>query len=451
VNPIKFLSAVEKINKTTSIGVAVSGGLDSVCMLEMFIQSGFKNLVLLHVNYGLRKNESDEDELFVRNLAKIKKIKIMVLDAKKDMATFLSTKTGIQEKARLLRYEWFEKLVLKDKVKKIATAHHAQDLAETFLINAIRKSGMKGLSSIPEKQQFVIRPLLHYSKEEIKAFALQNKLEWREDSSNLKANYTRNLIRLKVFPLLETHRKGAVQNIQETVFQLKQEQSLLESLWQEKWSELISAYPQAIWSVGSDRLMACKESLLMLYYALRNYGFNYAQCEEMMTVIKTGKQGGKIWISDEYQTVWHNASFILFEKINITQNNLNLKIGKTLKKTWNHFTIEWKPKPEKHQNNTKSLKLIEISGLKNEQFTLRFPKTGDVIQPKGMKGHKKLSDVFVDKKIPLPLRKTTPVLEKNKMILWVWNVMVSEKPKIKDNVETWQLEVKIKEEKIYNM
>jgi tRNA(Ile)-lysidine synthase len=444
VNPNKFLSAVEEINKTTSIGVAVSGGLDSVCMLEMFIQSGFKNLILLHVNYGLRKNESDEDELFVKNLAKIKKVKIIVLDARNDMASFLSTKTGIQKKARKLRYEWFEKLVLKDKVKKIATAHHAQDLAETFLINSIRKSGMKGLSSIPEKQQFVIRPLLHYSKEEIKSFAHQNKLEWREDSSNLKSDYTRNLIRLKVFPLLETHRKGAVQNIQETVFQLKHEQALLQALWEDKWEELISHSPQAIWALESERLMACKEPLLMLYYAMRNYGFNYAQCEEMLKVIKTGKQGGKIWLSDDYQTVWHNASFILFEKINIIKHNLKLKIGNTFKKSWNHFTVEWKPVSEKHQTKSKNLKVLEVSGLKNEQFTLRFPKPGDVIQPKGMKGHKKLSDVFIDNKIPLPLRKSTPVLEYNKEILWIWNVMISENQKVKSNIETWQLEVNIK-------
>jgi tRNA(Ile)-lysidine synthetase-like protein len=135
---------------------------------------------------------------------------------------------------------------------------------------------------------------------------------------------------------------------------------------------------------------------------------------------------------------------VLFEKKPITHQSLKLTFEKPIKKEWNHFTVSWKKLRKERSDTVNNLKSIHLPKSMKEEMTLRFPLTGDIIQPKGMNGRKKLSDVFIDKKLPLPLRKITPVLIFQNEVVWIWDMMISEKLKhLAKEDEKWELNMEI--------
>ncbi len=163
--------------------IALSGGLDSVVLLMLFLQSGYKNIAIAHCNFQLRGEESDADEDFVRSLASELNIELFANSC--DAAKYADdNKLTIQESARELRYSFFEEIALRESFDKIAIAHNADDQIETFFINLFRGSGTAGLKGMPLKRGKIIRPLLFASRQEIEIFASENKLKYREDSSN---------------------------------------------------------------------------------------------------------------------------------------------------------------------------------------------------------------------------------------------------------------------------
>jgi len=204
--------------------LAVSGGVDSIALCELCKQAGF-DFVIAHCNFQLRGAESDSDETFVKSLGV--KYGVEVLVKKFDTSTYVSTsKKGIQEAARDLRYEWFNELLGQlstvNRQLFLVTAHHANDNIETILMNFFKGTGINGLHGILPKQGKIIRPLLFAKKEELKAFAEANKLQFVEDASNATDKYTRNYFRnqlipdlQKVFPAVEDNLMGNIQRFRE--------------------------------------------------------------------------------------------------------------------------------------------------------------------------------------------------------------------------------------------
>ena len=186
--------------------MAVSGGMDSVIMVELFRQLDLK-FGIAHCNFQLRGEESDADEALVKALAD--KYKVPFYTVKFDTAAYMETKkVSVQVAARELRYDWFEKVRAEQKYDYIATAHHLNDNLETVLHNFIKGTGIKGLRGMQVRQNKLIRPLLALSRKEIQAFQQENNLEYREDSSNASDKYTRNKIRHHLLPLIEEINPG---------------------------------------------------------------------------------------------------------------------------------------------------------------------------------------------------------------------------------------------------
>jgi len=203
-----FLVRKIKINSSFLIVVAVSGGMDSVTLLDLLYYLSTKynfKLVVAHFNHKIRPN-SDEDEEFVRQLAKSYGLEFYYSSGKvKEYAR--KNGMSIEVAARNLRYNFFEKTSRTIKADLLATAHNSDDNIETFFINLLRGSGLTGLSGIPEIRQLVknvriIRPLLSFSKVDIKNYADERKLKWKEDITNTWLEYTRNKVRLELIPFL---------------------------------------------------------------------------------------------------------------------------------------------------------------------------------------------------------------------------------------------------------
>lgn len=185
----------------SKIVLGISGGPDSVCLLDILAKLAKKydfQLHIAHVNYGLRGKESEKDEIFVKKTGKKYGIEVNVLLPKKSQY-----KGNLENSLRDIRYNYFEEIRKKKKFDFIAVAHNCDDQAETVLMRIIRGSGLNGLSAMKAKSGHVIRPLLKTSRKEIMAYLKQNKLKYRIDKSNNDIKFKRNKIRHKLIPYLE--------------------------------------------------------------------------------------------------------------------------------------------------------------------------------------------------------------------------------------------------------
>ena len=202
---------------TTDVPVllAVSGGEDSMVMADLFMKSKIK-FAVAHCNFGLRGDESDMDEQLVKEWCTANNIIFHTIkfDTKQRSAEW---KTGTQETARILRYEWFEQVRKESGYSKIVTAHHANDNVETLLINLFRGTGISGLHGIRPEHGHIVRPLLFAGKEEIAAYAVENQIAYREDASNASDDYLRNAVRHNIIPVAAHWFPGAVSNVNDSI------------------------------------------------------------------------------------------------------------------------------------------------------------------------------------------------------------------------------------------
>ena len=211
-NKVKLtIEKYKLIEKDDKILVAVSGGPDSLSLLDVLYSLGY-NLCVAHINHGLREN-ANVDEEFVVNFCKQKNIpcfvkKINLKDSLKGDLKGLST----EEAGRKERYNFFDEIAKKENCTKIATAHNSNDNVETVIMNMIRGSGLSGLKGIEEKRGSIIRPLIEVSRKEIEEYCLSNNLKPRHDESNDETVYTRNKIRLELIPYIEKNINSNVIN-----------------------------------------------------------------------------------------------------------------------------------------------------------------------------------------------------------------------------------------------
>ena len=209
-----FLAEINP-HKECNFVVAISGGVDSMVLANLFLINNLK-FSIAHCNFQLRGKESDDDELFINKWCSEKDIKLY----NKKFTTedyCKNNKLTIQMGARELRYEWFRELIDNEKHDFIVTAHHIDDQLETFIINSIRGTGIDGLVGIPDKINKIVRPLLMISKDQIIEYSKVNKINYREDSSNDKEDYLRNKIRHSVIPYLKSNDDNVLLKFKRTI------------------------------------------------------------------------------------------------------------------------------------------------------------------------------------------------------------------------------------------
>ena len=229
INKVKqFILNNSLFNTESKLLVAISGGADSVSMLCVLHKLGY-NVELAHCNFNLRESESDEDEVFVKKLAEKFKVKLHI----KSFETIkyaTENKISVQMAARDLRYNWFKQLLSEHSLDSVVVGHHQNDDVETFLINLLRGSGIRGMLGMSAKNNNIVRPLLSVNREEIEEYLHEIKQDFREDSSNKSVKYLRNRIRHKVMPTLKDINPKIIQTISgeieilDAVFQIFQQQ-----------------------------------------------------------------------------------------------------------------------------------------------------------------------------------------------------------------------------------
>lgn len=398
----------------SNILVAVSGGVDSMVLLHLLQQGGYK-IAVAHCNFKLRGKESDGDEAFVEEYCNEHNIPLHTIqfDTKKEAKQGES----VQMAARRLRYEWFNQLADVFKYNCIAIAHNANDVAETFFINLSRGTGLTGLTGIKPKVANVVRPLLFATRKQIKKYAKHNKLDWREDSSNKNDKYTRNLIRHKIVPAFEKLNPAFIDSINKTVERLEQSNAIIKAEVA-KALKKISVEKNNVLHVDLAGLKKLNPVSLYLFEMLSGYGFNGDQAEDIEQALS--RTAGQKFLSPTHELICDRKEVII------------RPIAK--KKTEEVFTIgeDLKTKPLPVQlkfsikKNSKTIKLkqpptialVDYNKLKFP-LTLRRPKIGDRFQPFGMKQSKLLSDFFKDQKLSAIEKEQVWIVESAGKIVWI--------------------------------
>ena len=235
-----FLKKVREsglVEPADRIVVGVSGGVDSAVLLD--ILSRLENeeaisIFIAHVNYGLRGKESDRDEKFVARLAKGYGCKFFVT-RNPPLSPFRKSNTNLQNAARDCRYNFFAKVAKDIGANKVALAHHADDQAETLLLHLARGSGLSGLAGMAHRRELgeqvlLIRPLLNFSKAEVREYAKKRSLKYVEDSSNVSPKYYRNILRKEVIPILAKNNPNIVFHLCKTAAILRDENEVLDEM-----------------------------------------------------------------------------------------------------------------------------------------------------------------------------------------------------------------------------
>jgi tRNA(Ile)-lysidine synthase len=425
---IEFNTEKRLANSKKETLLTVSGGMDSAVMCELFHQAKFP-FAIAHCNFQLRGKESDGDEEFVKKLTEKYGVEFFVkrFETKKDAE---EKNISIQLAARELRYAWFEQLRKEKGFDLIATAHHLNDNIETILFNLIRGTGIRGLRGIPVRQGNIIRPLLFAAKEEIENYQRENKLEYREDSSNADHKYTRNKIRHQIIPLLKEINPSLENSFGEKIELFNQ----LEMLYER---EVKKSSAQRFLQRGSDiyipilKLKKTRNASGVLFEYLKDFGFNAEQVEDMLASIDA--EPGKQIISPQARVIKDRRFFILTKLADKDFSIHFIKEDETQITLGSHKLEIRKSEirnPKSEINSERSSAFIDRAKLEFPLVARRW-KQGDYFYPFGMKmKKKKLKKFFTDEKVPLNQKENVWVIESNKKIVWVAGYRIDERFKV---------------------
>lgn len=421
-----YISSNGLMTKQHKLLLAVSGGVDSMVLLHLLLKEGY-HVSVAHCNFKLRAKESDADEQFVKKVCVEKKVPFFCkkfLTAKQAAAD----KTGIQETARKLRYEWFAELMGQGKFDRLITAHQATDQLETLLLNLTRGSGLNGLEGIRAKSGTLVRPLLFATRKEIEHFAAKNKIRYRDDSSNASDKYARNRIRLHVLPQLLRINPQVVEHMSHTSEVVQQANEFIAAEIS-KWVKKHTRVEMQGISIEIAPILKHKAPAFLLFQVLQTYGFNKEQVLQILASIQN--QSGKIFRSHSFQLLKDRKTLFIqpLEKAAAQPFSFLLTNTKGSLVT-DEFELKWNEKKVPENLKTPSEKILVDTAKLKFPITLRTWKKGDRFQPLGMKGKKKLSDFFVDQKLSRTQKEDCFVLESGNEIVWVVNQRLAEPFKV---------------------
>ncbi len=425
----KFLFEDLGVNSSDKILLAVSGGMDSMFLWHLFRESKL-NYIIAHCNFKLRSDESDADEEFVKSFANSNE---EVFCTSFETSSYAEQNSiSIQMAARELRYDWFKKLKEEQGCDFIATAHHLDDQIETFFIQLLRKKSQPGPSGMPVKTDEIIRPLMFLGRESIEDFMMRNKIPWREDSSNRSDSYLRNRIRKNLIPVLQKTAPGFKNSLLEVMSNLNEISADFKK-YVERKTELLFRNEGEDIRIDIHDLMELDFPQLFLEQALRKYGFNKDQVRNVLESIDS--QSGRIFYSPEYRLFRDRNDFILTSHQSEKELIFKFELNDLLNEN-SFFVRAFKTlKEESKLDFSDPLHAyLDISTLSKE-IEFRKWREGDRFTPFGMKGSKKLSDYFIDKKFSLPEKERQWVMTSGGKICWLVGRCIDDSFKIRENTE----------------
>lgn len=397
----KFKNFIEEnnlIEKGDSIVSAVSGGSDSVFMLEMLLaikEEYNLNIIVCHVNHGLRGAEAQRDEDFVKMHAEKNGLIYEVEHI--DMAGYAKEHSlTCEEAGRKLRYLFFEEIKEKYKADKVAIAHNENDVAETIFLNIFRGTGLDGLESIPLRRDFYIRPILCFEKSEILDFLKENNINYVDDSTNFTNDYKRNMIRNEIIPFIKKNFNENIVSSMSRLASIAKENNLyLEDIIKDKYIDIVKS--NTIDREGFNELNHYEKTLVLRKFLRDNLNYlnniSKDNIEDMINLISL--DSGKKYDIDGKHYLVNDFDKTIFKKLDINELSEEISLDFKLDKVYNIYGSKFKFVLSDKILSKKYLDYDLLTG----KLSLRNRRSGDRFNPFGMKGSKKIKDYFVDKKV----------------------------------------------------
>lgn len=428
----QFIEKHQLFTKKDRILLAVSGGIDSMVMAKLFSLSDYA-FGIAHVNFGLRGEESHADEVFVKKFAKT--LKVPFYSIQFETKAFAETeKISIQQAARMLRYQWFEEIALKENYQKIATAHHRLDQAETVLLNFTRGTGIAGYHGIPVENGKIVRPIAFASQEQLFDTVVSYKLAWREDSSNQSSKYSRNFIRQEVMPKLMELNPSIDQTIAENAQKVIDIEQWIEDEYV-AWKEKHLFYDSEEIILVKDILTEKPKERVLLGKFLQSKNFNFSQTS-LIFKANTEQAIGKVFESpthllniDRKQWLVKTKDQQSFRPLFIQEDEEEINLNNQVVKLY------FEEKTEDYNiPNSQNIACLDAEKL---VFPLEIRKyqEGDWFCPLGMNQKKLISDFLTDKKVPLLKKQNTYLLLSNGSVAWVIGYRIDNRFKVTEKTE----------------
>lgn len=417
-----------KVAQRDAVLLAVSGGLDSMVLLDLFRKAGC-TLSVAHANFQLRGAESDADETFVLNTCNRLNIPFF---SKRFETSAYAEKHGlsIQMAARELRYQWFDSLLTTKNFAWVATAHHFDDSVETMMIRWLHGAGADGLTGIPLTNGKIIRPLLFATRKEIAFYAEQEKIQWREDSSNATDEYLRNQLRHQVVPVVRSLIPSFEQNLKRGLRKAEGELAFFEQSFQ-AWKAAFCEQRDGLLRIQKKAFEGLSDPAVMLWRLLRDTGFSFDICEQVADCLQG--QSGKHFLADRYRLVIDRAELIV-EPITVHAESTLIEKGQpSAVLGTNKIQVTYQAPIMPVFNN--HVAVLDAAKL---EFPLqwRYWKAGDFFYPLGMDHKKKLSDFFIDNKISLPEKSSITVLESGGVVAWLVGYRIDDRFKLDEQTQS---------------
>jgi tRNA(Ile)-lysidine synthase len=422
---LRFIHEHNLFNKSNKILVAVSGGADSIALLQLLVENGF-TCGIAHCNFQLRRNDSDLDTAFVKGIAGKKSL---FFHYKKFETTAFAKekKISVEMAARELRYEWFEEIRKEFNYARIATAHHLNDSAETFFLNLFRGTGIAGLTGIAPRRNWVVRPILFATRPEILDYIKSNKLDFRTDQTNFDTNIERNWIRHELIPVIEKKYPSLIFTIENNMQYLNE----ASFFFNQKIKSLLQKW---VVKNGEEEKIPCghilyhKSGKTILHEWLYCAGFNASQIDDIFESLS--QQPGKQFFSQTHQLLKDRKYLILAPLSMKDLSEYFIYEEKKIEVAGLEFELCENKNIDFKKNN--AVQFLDYSKLEFPLILRRWRK-GDYFYPFGMKNKKKkVSDYFIDEKINRAEKEQAFVLQSGNYIAAIVNYRINERFKITD-------------------
>lgn len=386
---------------------------------------------IAHCNFGLRAEEAEADQVFVKKLAK--KYNVPFFSENFNTSAFAEQeKVSTQMAARTLRYQWFEQVRQQEGYDYVATAHHSNDTTETILLHLTKGTGIAGLHGIPPKNGHIIRPLLSVTKDEIYDLVTSQQLVWREDSSNETTKYQRNKIRHEVIPVLKEINPSLEETMQQTAERVSHAEAIVKSYIEQLRGQSLKEGDNVAFLLLTP-LQNATGLPVVLHELLRPYNFSYSVVLELVQALDG--QPGKQFHSPTHTLVKDRDQLVITPKDLSSFGSILLQQGDTTVEAGNYlFTLRYVD-ADQYKLRTKPHIAALDAGQLNFPLKLRTWQEGDWFVPLGMNGKKKISDFLIDKKVPANLKGQTLVLVSDQSIAWVVGQRLDNRFKVTDKTQ----------------
>jgi tRNA(Ile)-lysidine synthase len=405
--------------------VAVSGGRDSVLLVHLLKQAGF-DIGIAHCNFQLRGSESAAEQSFTAALAN--KLAVPFYTTNFDTEIYADQRhISIQMAARELRYHWFEEIRQSFNYDYIAVAHHQNDSAETILLNLTRGTGIAGMHGILPKNGYIVRPMLFLSRDEVNEIVTAEKLEYVEDSSNASVKYARNKLRHQVIPVLKELNPKLEQTFERNMQRFRELEELLRLQTEQLRAQLFTEYAGDI-QIPVTAIKALQPQRLLLYELLNSYGFGESVIDDIIASLD--KHAGRTFEAPGYLLVLDRDKLILTKRKPAHAKIALIEPG-TREVNYGEYklTLLHDDSPLIVRDNPMATSVD--ADMLVYPLIVRNWAEGDYFYPLGMTGRKKLSDFFVNEKVPLHVKDTIPVLVNGTgEVVWICGYRIDDRFKV---------------------